>query len=247
MRMLGAIVLMLMAVAARAEPEVQRFYGYAYDLKTNRYLYTEAHGQKTDGKRWLSGSIKYYAPDGAPLGNKTLDFSANPYVPLYRLDLPGEGYSEGIERIDAGALQMTRTERGKTETASLKMLPAMVADSGFHAYIVDHFEALQAGRTLHFTLAVAGQLTSYRFRAKKLGDTMFDGKSAVRIQIELDSLLRILADPLLLLYDEKQHRLLEFLGISNIHNPQTGDVYNVRIAYYDRPPADAPRNLPPLE
>lgn len=31
-----------------------------------------------------------------------------------------------------------------------------------------------------------------------------------------------------------------------MHDPKTGKAYNVRIVYTDTPPADAPKNLPPL-
>src|SRR3546814_12602633 len=81
-----------------AAAETLKFYGYAYDLKTNRYLYTEVHHQNVDGVRWLGGTILYYAADGTLIGDKTLDFSADPYIPVYRFDMKTDGYHEEIGR-----------------------------------------------------------------------------------------------------------------------------------------------------
>src|SRR3546814_15554688 len=83
----------------------------AYDLKTNRYLYTEVHHQNVDGVRWLGGTILYYAADGTLIGDKTLDFSADPYIPVYRFDMKTDGYHEAITSVDATHVVMaTRSE-----------------------------------------------------------------------------------------------------------------------------------------
>ena len=46
--------------------------------------------------------------------------------------------------------------------------------------------------------------------------------------------------------DIQEEQLLEFRGISNIHDPRSGNAYVVRIAYYSQPPVDVPKALPPL-
>src|SRR3546814_4506954 len=81
MRTFFAVALSLcLAWSTGAAAETLKFYGYAYDLKTNRYLYTEVHHQNVDGVRWLGGTILYYTADGTLIGDKTLDFSADPYI-----------------------------------------------------------------------------------------------------------------------------------------------------------------------
>lgn len=246
MRLLLALLLAGAASAAQAAAQSHRFYGYAYDLRTNEYLYTELHEQRLDGERWLGGTIDYYAPDGSKMASKTLDFSADPYIPLFRLDILKEGYSEGVTAITKDSFTLTKTRRGKTETATLRRLPGMAADSGFHSAIVDHFEELRAGKPLQFKLGVAGELDSFSFRCRKAGDVSIHGRPGVKLIIELDSLLRLLTGPLEIVYDVENKHLLDYRGISNIHNPDTGEAYNVHIIYTDKPPADAPRNLPPL-
>lgn len=223
-----------------------RFYGYAYDLKSNKYLYTEVHEQVVSGGRWTRGSIGYLAPDGSSLGRKTLDFSADPTVPLYRLDSP-DGYVEGITANRDRITAIRREKAGKElESKDLPKQGLVAADSGFHSFLVTHFETLLRRETVRFRFVAAGRLDSYKFRAKRIADGTFEGKPTVRFRVEMDSVLNLLAGPLEVSYDPKIRKLLEYRGISNIHDPATGEAYPaVRIAYYSVPPPEAPK-LPPL-
>jgi hypothetical protein len=236
------------AAAAQAEPQTLRFYGYAYDLESGKYLYTEVYHEELDQGRWISGRTTYYAADGHRIGEKTLRFGADPYVPTYSLSLPEAGYAEGITAVSADGVQMYKESREKgRQTGSAPKLAEMAADSGFHSYLYDHMPDLLAGKTIKFRFAVAGQLDSYSFRARKIGDTAFEGKPAVQLKVDPDSLLRYVVEPLVLTYDPLTKRLLEYRGITNVINLATGKPYNARIAYYSKAPDDAPKNLPPLD
>lgn len=243
-----AAALLCAVSAARADTHTERFYGYAYDLASGKYLYTEVYREEIDKDRWVSGHTTYYDAEGRRLGEKTLNFASDPYVPVYTLNLTGVGYSEGISSVGPDGVQMFKESREKgRQTGSVPKVAQMAADSGFHSYLYDHMPELVAGKTLKFQFAAAGQLDSYSFRAHKTGDTQFEGQPAIQLKVEPDSLLRYLVDPLILTYDPQSRRLLEYRGISNVINPATGKPYNARIAYYSKPPDDAPKNLPPLD
>ena len=245
---LPALCLLFAAGAASADPQIERFYGYGYDLQTGKYLYTEVYREDIDQGHWLSGHTSYYDVDGKRLGEKTLNFAADPYVPVYTLTLPGVGYSEGISKVSPDGVEMFKESRDKgRQTGRVDKVVPMAADSGFHSYLYDHMPELVAGKTLKFTFAAAGQLDSYSFRARKIGDTQFEGKPAIQLKVEPDSLLRLLVDPLILTYDPQSRHLLEYRGISNVINPATGKPYNIRMSYFSKPPDDAPKNLPPLD
>lgn len=247
-RMLLPVLLFLACGAALAQTQTERFYGYAYDLDSGKYLYTEVYREEIEQGRWIRGHTTYYDADGKRLGEKTLNFTADPYVPVYTLTLPGVGYSEGISKVGPDGVEMFKESRehGRANGSVPKDEP-MAADSGFHSFLYDHMPELAAGKTLKFRFAAAGQLDSYSFRARKVGDTAFEGKPAIQLKVDPASLLRYLVDPLLLTYDPQTRRLLEYRGISNVINPATGKPYNARIAYYSKPPDDAPKNLPPLD
>jgi len=234
------------AAAPAAAEQLEKFYGYAYDLANGHYLYTEVHERRVDGDRWLGGTIRYFAPDGELLGSKTLDFSSDPFIPVYRLTLPGEHYAEGITAILPGGVEMEKSRDGHAKTGRVEREADMAGDSGFDSYLRTHFADLCAGRTLHFDFAVAGELDAFRFRAQKLADLQYGGVPAVQMRIEPDSLLRLFAAPLTIVYSKENPHLLDYRGVSNIHDPKTGSAYNVHIIYPPAPPPDAPGSLPPL-
>lgn len=246
LRALLAAALLLNGGAAWAQEKIERFYGYAFDLKTDRYLYTEAHRQRIVDGRWVDGAIRYYTPDGALIGSKTLDFGKDPFVPVYRFDLPGQGYFEAITAVGERIEMAKRSASGKAiKTASVPHDRPMCGDSGFHACLYANFKQLMSGEPFNFLFAVAGNLDRYRFRARRIGDGEFEGRPVARFRVEPDSALRFFVDPLEVSYDPERRKLLEYRGISNLHDPDGEKPYVVRIAYYSQPPAVAGK-LPPL-
>jgi hypothetical protein len=243
MRTLAALGMTLAAGVAFAAPSTHTFRGYAYGLDDGKFLYTEVHKQIIDGERWVGGTIDYYAPDGSRIGHKTLDFGQDPYVPVYQLDLAtGGGYMEGVAKLTAERIELKKKGYGSdvVRTATVARRGTVVADSGFHSFLRDKFPDLLAGKTVAFTFVVSGELDTFKFRARRIEDGAFEGKPATQLKVEPSTWLRFLAGPLYVLYDPAQRRLLEYRGISNLHDPRTREAYNVRIVYPSVPPADAP-------
>src|SRR5690606_34876273 len=117
---------------------------------------------------------------GRRLGGKSLDFSADPYVPTYRLDLPLEGYAEAVTAVGPASLQVER-RRAKDDAAVSRVLTRegpTCADSGLHAFLVAHFERLMQGEALNLRMVVAGSLDQFRFRARRVEDTRFEERPA---------------------------------------------------------------------
>lgn len=248
MRVLLGAVLLIIAMQGHAADQVLHMYGYGYDLKTGKYLYTEVHQQNVHDGHWVSGTIDYYSVDGTQIGHKDLDFSSDPFIPVYRLEQKQLGYVEGISAVTKSDVTMYKKADAdsKMQTGSIKHTDMMAADSGFHNLIRAHFAELMAGKTIEFKLAVAGELDSFKFRIRRLKDENWQGKPAVHLRVEMDSILRWIVDPLDLIYDASNRELLEYRGISNIHDPATGKAFVVRIDYYPTKPDDAPAQLPPL-
>jgi hypothetical protein len=241
-RLLAAAML-LSASAAGAEDTVVRFYGYAYDLESNEYAFTEILEQRMANGQWVGGSTDYFLPDGREIGRKTLDFSRDPFVPVFRLTL-GEGYAEGISD-NGDPIVVTRESGGKMKSAKIGKQGLIAADAGMARLLRAHLDSLQRGETLAFRVVAPSRLDAYRFRARRVADAAFEGKPAVRIQVEMDSMLKLVAGPLFFTYDPATLKLLEFRGVTNIRDPKTGEDFRVRISYYSVPPKEAPK-LPPL-
>lgn len=211
--------------------ELQHFTTTARDLKTGRVVYTESYDVRVDQGRWRSGTTRYFLPDGTAIGERKFDFSSDRYVPIYTLDQTNVGYREGITHIDARHVQVFVIRDGHRHAASLARVHDMVADCGSQPYLVDHLGQLEAGRTLHFRLVVPGKTDSFRLRARKLADLDVDGRRAIRVRIELDSLLRLFLPPLEVTIDPDTRRVLEYSGITNLKDPATGKAYAAKITF----------------
>lgn len=243
MRPCLAALFALLSVPVGASAETLRFYGYATHLDTGKYLYTELHEQTLESGQVQTATISYFDPSGKLMAKKSLDYRRNRTIPLFRIDHPDQGYVEALRSVNGeSGIELLKVTRDKGEQIKSVSMPkgAVAADSGFNHLIQDNLPRLLAGETVPFSLVVAGNLDAYQFRAKKIGDDTFDGAPAAVLRVEPDSLLRLIIDPLDLLYDPAKRRLLEYRGVSNILDPVSGKVYKkARISYTAKPPAEA--------
>src|SRR3546814_1832301 len=68
--------------------------------------------------------ISYCSSDVCSSDLKTLDFSADPYIPVYRFDMKTDGYHEAITSVDATHVVMAKRSTGRSEehTSELQSL-----------------------------------------------------------------------------------------------------------------------------
>lgn len=234
--MRDALAVLLVAAACGAvvpshASERQQFTGTAHDLKTGKVIFVESYDVEVDNGRWRSGTTRYATPDGKTIGERKFDFAKDNYVPTYSFDQTNVDYREGITRVDAQQIDLFVVRGGKRETATIPRVGTMVGDCGSQPYLIDHLGVLDKGETIHFTLAVAGKTDSFRLRARKVEDRTVDGRRAMRIRIELDSLLRLILPPLELTIDPESKRLIEYSGIANLKDPATQKSFSARIAF----------------
>jgi hypothetical protein len=227
--------------ACSLSAHAERVIGYVRDAESQRYLYTEVHDQvlASDGSVQTSLTV-YYDAQAKEIARKTLDYRQHRTVPLYRMDMPQQRYSEGIDS-NKGQVSLFKQDQGQLERKNLPLGTGLLAaDAGFNQLIIDQMPQLQAGERISFSLIAAGNLDSFRFRASKLGDTVLRGVPATRILVEPDSMLRWLVSPIELVYDSESRKLMSYKGLSNIINPDTGKVYKqIRISYGGPAPAEA--------
>ncbi len=212
-------------------PTLQHFASTAHDVQTGKVLFTEQYDVQVENNRWLSGTTRYVLPSGRQLAERRFDFSNDRYVPVLSLDESDPDYQEGIAHVDKEKIEAYQTRDGKRDTASIVRTKDLVADCGSQVYVADHLDDLQAGRTLHFTLVVPGRLDSYRLRASKTKDGEVEGHRAIRVRIELDSMLSLVLPPIELAIDPSTRRILEYTGITTIKDPATRKSYTARIVF----------------
>ena len=209
----------------------RRFTGRATHAETGQWLYTEEHQQVLRDGRWWGGTIRYVSPTGELLAEKTLDFSQDRFIPLARTVFKTGGVEERITKINPQSVTMETVREGRTKTREVERSPVMAADSGFHAFIQARLEDLLAGQTVNLAFGVISQQTTFKFRIRRTAQRTVGTQRHVVLVAEPDSLLRLVADPLTLVYDERTRDLLEYQGLSNLDDPATGKPPKVRITY----------------
>lgn len=225
----------------RPASSADRLVGFAHDAATQRFLYTEVHSfQRGVDGQVQTALTRYFDPQGREMARKTLDYRAHRWLPVFRLDVPAWKYAEGLLG-QQGQITLFKQDQGREQKATLERGNSLeAADSGFNHLLQDQWSALMRGNTVSFGLVVAGQLDRYRFRARRVGDVSIDGIGGVQLRIEPDSLLRLLVDPIDIVYDRQGERLLRYTGVSNILDPQTGQVFRkVTLRYSGPPPPEA--------
>ena len=232
----SAVARMLVATALAGgsyahAAETQRFSSVARDLKTNRIVFTENYEVQVDNGRWVSGTTRYFLPNGTAIGERKFDFAHDRYVPVYALDQTNTEYREGVSRVETGKVDVYMVRDGERHGAALARVKDLVADCGSQPFLIDHLDRLEAGDMLHFTLAVPSKTDSFRLRASKVGDVDVGGKRAMRVRIELDSILRLVLPKLELIIDPVTKRMLEYSGVTNIKDPATRKSYQARITF----------------
>ena len=216
------------------------FNGYAYTLQGGEYRYTEHHEQQRSNGKITSWDVDYVGADGESIAHKHLEFGASDTVPTYTLEIPAEGYREGIRRDGDNWVMFQRDSADAPEkTKSFSINPPMAADSGFDMLVRENFDPLVAGETVPFNFAAAGRQAVVKLRAEQTGTTQFEGKEALVFDAELDMfLVNFFVDSLQLTYDPESRRLLEYRGIGNMHD-DAGKVYPVRVTYASEMPGEA--------
>ncbi len=233
--MTTALLLNLAVPAAQAATELT---GLAYAARSGELLYTEHHRMTFEQDQLLRHQVQYRHPDGEAFVDKSLDYSRHPYAPDFDLRDLRDGYREGGAVTDQGYQlyrQDRQGERRREKTVTLD--PELVVDAGFDRYVKAHLDRLLEQERGSFRMAVAGHLTSLRFRIRLMDTEPLFGLPAVRFRVEPDSLLRLFTDHIDITYDRSTGRLLRYVGISNIRDSQ-GDRHDVRIDF----PPESPDN-----
>jgi hypothetical protein len=230
------IALTAVALLAHDRGRADTIVGFARDAATQRFLYTEVHEftRSADGKV-LTAQSRYHDAQGREIARKSLDYRANRYIPIYKMEVPAQRYVEGI-RANGDPVVVFKRDGEREELKRLAREPGLeAADSGFNHLLMDQLPRLLQGQTVSFRLIVAGQADSFRFRAMQVGETTVDQTPAVKLRVEPDSLLRLLVEPLELVYDRQGTRLISYRGISNIIDPQTRQAYKQVVITYGGP------------
>lgn len=225
------LLALLMATPGHA---VERHYtGVAYAADTDQVRYREEHWL-FDDHGVQTRLVLYRCPAGQPFAKKTMRYLEAAWAPEFEMRDNRDGYREGATRAHAAwNVYVKRGADSRLETAMLPERPLTVVDAGFDDYVQTHWSSLHSERDLAAAFLMPGQLTYVNVKLQLAGRAVRNGVAAQRFRMSLDSWLGAIAPSVSLIYTEADHRLVEFVGPSNIRDGH-GKRQRVRVEFSDR-------------
>lgn len=223
--MKAAFLSALLAAAAWCDTTAVTYRGVAADQKTGRDLYTERHTQEMVGGRLGVLRTEFLHLDGKKFAERTLDFSASPSKPDYRLEDFRTGWVEGAEAGKEGIRVYCQKGKGKVlKDKRLKVPDPAVIDGGFNEYLKAHMADLDAGKKLSFNFVVPSYLNYFRFVAYM---DKAAGKGGVKVLTAepQNAVLRLVAPKIQVSYDPATGKMTAYKGISNVAKDGGGNQY----------------------
>jgi hypothetical protein len=212
-------------------PETRSFIGYAYDLTTNKLLYTENHEEYFINNKHIKTKLIYKNEKNEVIAEKNSNYEKNSQIPLFQLKDFRNGYEEGSIYENNGFKIYYIENQHKKISNFFKFDKTIALDSGFHKFIQNHFEDLLNNQIIKVNFAVPSRLTLIPFRVYKQKTLKINNEEAIRFVFEVDNVLfRLLVKPIYVDYSIKTKDLLQYIGISNLYD-ENSKAYNVKIIF----------------
>lgn len=208
------------------ESQIQ-FIGKAYDMNTNKFLYTEHHNY-TSEKNHI---VNYKEINGDLFATKKIDYK-NSYFSPNITQLNNRNGEEITTLKSNGKMKITYQESKEHEKleAAIDYTPRLIIDAGFDNFITHNWSDLINGKELSIDYLIPSRLDHYELSIKKVPCKT---NNLYCFNISASSFfIRIFSNDLKLAYEvfEKRPRLKSFQGRSNICDKK-GNYQDVVINY----------------
>lgn len=226
-----------------AQSNSSHFMGVAKDPSSKQVLYKEIHCLSTKPETRLNqGKVLYLNPANEIIATKYLNNtennlltgknqSINPaWVPQYEFVHHDLGFAEAL-RFSKDKILLRRKESETADWEEKLLLPdtdyAIIADAGFDRFVRENLASVIAGEDLDVTYLSAPRLTAINFSIKTISQT----EEVIELSLAPRNLvIRLLVDPIKLVYHKESQRLLSFEGLTNV--PKKGGENYVALIEY---------------
>jgi hypothetical protein len=210
--------------------------GFAFDLQTGAYLYSETHTETVRRGGPIRCEVVYADAEEEPIARKEIDFGTRPWTPSFRMEDERDGYVEGAEVYEDSVRLYTRersSEPFRERTLLISSERPLVIDAGFNPFVRHFMSTMKPGDRVVFDFTAPHKLRTYRLRLRLTEETVFQGRQAAVFHLEVDNfLVRLFVDPIVLAYDIETRRILQYEGVTNVGNG-SGKNYVARILFPD--------------
>ena len=190
----------------------------AYEVKTDALLYTENFSLFKNEVGELIASVNYVSPENEVLGIKKVKFKYSRLAPEFETIQYSRDLIEGVT-YDGDELVLYRQfiSTQVREEKRVPIQPNIVADAGFHYFILQEWDSLISGGSIPIQFALPNQLKLYPLLVKYKGERQWNSRAVQSFEIVFGNVLfRWLVPPIRLRYDSETKALLSFEGISNL-------------------------------
>jgi hypothetical protein len=210
------ITLLLAAfVPLPALADIRYEQGKAWDMQKSRVLYTESHWSRFENGRISERTVLYRCADGTPFARKIVSYGNSALAPEFQFQDRRFDYSEGLRWQNGIPRVQFSGPDGKGERA-LDSSTSLVADAGFDNFIRQRWQALSRNDKQKLQFAVPARLKSYAFTLQRAGNTRYANQPAQIFKLGLDGWLGFIAPSITLTYSNRDQRLMQFKGLTNI-------------------------------
>lgn len=218
------------------QPSKISFRSKVYDWETKKFIYTENHTEHYKDGSHIFSIIEYKDPSGKTFARKKIEFGKKRTQPDFFMEDFRTGYLDKSVLVNPStqefAIEHRRSESEPLKKEKLKVPGLVVVDGGFDYFIRDDFDTIVSGKTIKGQFLLVNRLDYFVCRVRKISDSKFQGRDATVFILQPENLiLRTLADKIQVTYDTKTHRLLEYIGISNLRDDAGEDFPKVKIVF----------------
>ena len=236
-----ALTLCAMLAWGQSQQETVRFIGEARSLDGSELLYTEKHEQtgSCEGPNWVprAGRVRYRAPDGELIAQKTIDYSPVPARPSFVLeDYRFDERTEVRNPVDGTAHVTWRAPDGEVTRHKTDIPDNGVIDAGFEPMVHARWDRLvNQGETSEVQFFAPTRGSFYAFEAESTSDERIDSAHVFRIR-KTGWISSWFIDALYLGFN-RHRQLTDYLGRTNIlKTPESNHVAHIHYSHLDPPP-----------
>ncbi|MBF0278486.1 MAG: hypothetical protein HQM13_11865 [SAR324 cluster bacterium] len=206
------------------------YLGRAYDMDSGELVYSEEYLESAIDGRPQEATVTYFSPSGKVIAEKEIAFGKMLTSPDFLMTDMRDGYTEGVMSEGSQFKIIFKKDRDSTEVEThIEPSGPVVADAGFHYFILENWETLLSGKTLTFNFIVPTIQEFLKFEIQKVENEKKETQERIQFKTGVSNfLLKAFMNPILLTYDRRTRLLLQYEGLSNVNNDE-GKSHNVRI------------------
>jgi hypothetical protein len=147
------------------------FVGYAYDLETNKLVYTEHHNYISP----LLHEVRYKETSGEIFATKEIDYKHSYFAPDFiqnnsrngeEIDIKRKSQNDGKNGIEY-RIQYQENSKESLEKETISHSPRLIIDAGFDHFIPKNWQTLNEGKELTIDYLIPSRQDYYELTIKK--------------------------------------------------------------------------------